>query len=145
MRLPSYDVIRVPARSRGSVARRLKYASRGNPARGPGVRDDPRHPLDGHEHGDHSSGLQTPAMGTMHDRRGRYAAYTTRLVDGVLTPPGHAQPEPLRAVPERAFGRHLLSKPGTSAALSGTERGTGGDDHTGERERGHTGEDLLSA
>src|SRR5207248_1221058 len=35
MRLPSYNVIRVPARTRGSVARRLKYASKGNPARGP--------------------------------------------------------------------------------------------------------------
>ena len=68
------------------------------------MRDDPRHPLDGHEHGDHSSGLQTPAMGTMHDRRGRYAAYTTRLVDGVLTQPGHTLPELRRAVLEQAAG-----------------------------------------
>jgi len=68
------------------------------------VRDDQRHPLDGHEHGDHSNGLQKPAMGTMDDRRGRYAAYTTRLVDGVLTQPGHTPPELRRAVLEQAAG-----------------------------------------
>src|SRR6266513_2060369 len=104
MRLPSYDVIRVPARNRGSVARRLKYASKGNPARGPGVGDHQRHPLDGHEHGDHSNGLQRPAMGTMDDRRGRYATYTARLVDAVLTQPGHTPPALRRAVLARASG-----------------------------------------
>ena len=43
-------------------------------------------------------------MGTMDDRRGRYAAYTTRLVDGVLTQPGHTPPELRRAVLEQAAG-----------------------------------------
>ena len=40
----------------------------------------------------------------MHDRRGRYASYTTRLVDGVLTQPGHTLPELRRAVLEQAAG-----------------------------------------
>src|SRR5438552_3679575 len=91
-------------------------------------------PLDGHARSGHSSGLETPAMGTMDDRRGRYAAYTARLVDTVVTQPGHTPPELRRAVLERAFGPHPLSKPETSSPLSGTERGTGDEDHTGERE-----------
>src|SRR5438067_8006706 len=85
-------------------------------------------PLDGHARSGHSSGLETPAMGTMDDRRGRYAAYTARLVDTVVTQPGHTPPELRRAVLERAFGPHPLSKPETSSPLSGTERGTGGED-----------------
>jgi len=84
-------------------------------------------------------------MGTMHHLGERYAAYTARLVDGVLTQPGHTPPELRRAVLERVFGPHPLSKPVTSSPLSGTERGTGGEDHTGERERGRAGEDLLAA
>jgi len=84
-------------------------------------------------------------MGTMGDPGGRYAAYTARLVDGVLSARGHTPPELRRAVLERAFGPHPLSKPVTSSPLSGTERGTGGEDHTGERERGRAGEDLLAA
>ena len=102
-------------------------------------------PLDGRARSGHSSGLETPAMGTMDDRRGRYAAYTARLVDTVVTQPGHTPPQLRRAVLERAFGPHPLSKPETSSPLSGTERGTGGEDHTGERERGRTGDDLLAA
>src|SRR5438477_88788 len=72
-------------------------------------------PLDGHARSGHSSGLETPAMGTMDDRRGRYAAYTARLVDTVVTQPGHTPPELRRAVLERAFGPHPLSKPETSS------------------------------
>ena len=80
------------------------------------MRDDQRHPLDGHEHGDHSNGLQEPAMGTMHDRRGRYGAYTTRLVDGVLTQPGHTPPELRRAVLARASGAPREDVPPALAA-----------------------------
>jgi alkylhydroperoxidase family enzyme len=40
----------------------------------------------------------------MDDRRGRYAAYTARLVDTVLTQPGHTPPELRRAVVARAGG-----------------------------------------
>ncbi len=43
-------------------------------------------------------------MGTMGDLGGRYAAYTTRLVDGVLASPGHTPAELRRAVLARAFG-----------------------------------------
>ncbi|HEY6156546.1 MAG TPA: hypothetical protein VIV88_03795 [Gemmatimonadales bacterium] len=68
------------------------------------MRDERRHPLDGHERGDHSNWLQKPAMGTMDDRRGRYAAYTARLVDTVLTQPGHMPPELRQAVVARAAG-----------------------------------------
>jgi len=67
-------------------------------------------------------------MGTMGDPGGRYAAYTARLVDGVLSARGHTPPELRRAVLERALGPHPLSKPVTSSPLSGTERGTGGED-----------------
>ena len=105
MRLPSYCVTEYrPGRTYGSISARLKYASKGNPARGPGVRDEQRHPLDGHERGDHSNGLRKPAMGTMDDRRGRYATYTARLVDAALTPPGHTPPALRRAVLARASG-----------------------------------------
>jgi hypothetical protein len=122
MRLPSYSVTEYRhGRTYGSTSARLKYASQGNPARGPDVRDERRRPLDEHERGDHSSGLQTPALGTMDDRRGRYAAYTARLVDTVLTQPGHTPPELRRAIVTRAGGR-------PSFPLSGTERGTGGED-----------------
>ena len=61
-------------------------------------------PLDGRARSGHSSGLETPAMGTMDDRRGRYAAYTARLADGVLTQPGHSPPALRRAVLARASG-----------------------------------------
>src|SRR5437667_359611 len=40
-------------------------------------------------------------MGTMHDPRGRYAAYTARLADGVLAQPGHTLPARGRAVERR--------------------------------------------
>ena len=40
----------------------------------------------------------------MADQGGRYAAYTTRLVDGVLASPGHTPAELRRAVLARAFG-----------------------------------------
>jgi len=63
----------------------------------------------------------------MGDLGGRYAAYTTRLVDGVLASPGHTPAELRRAVLARAFGPHPLSTPETSF-LSETERGTGGED-----------------
>jgi alkylhydroperoxidase family enzyme len=68
-------------------------------------------------------------METMDDRRGRYAAYTARLVEAVLTQPGHTPPELRRAIVARAGG--LASSP-----LSGTERGTGGEDPLSKRETG---------
>ena len=43
-------------------------------------------------------------MGAMGDLSGRYAAYTTRLVDGVLASPGHTPAELRRAVLARALG-----------------------------------------
>src|SRR6266516_3472305 len=43
-------------------------------------------------------------MGTMHDPRGRYALYTARLAEGVLTQPGHTLPALRRAVLARASG-----------------------------------------
>jgi len=41
-------------------------------------------------------------MGTMEDPGGRYAAYTARLVDGVLAAPGETPGALRRAVLERA-------------------------------------------
>ena len=43
-------------------------------------------------------------MGTMGNPGGRYAAYTARLVDGVLAQPGHTPPQLRRAVLARAAG-----------------------------------------
>ncbi len=54
----------------------------------------------------------------MGDLGGRYATYTVRLVDRVLTTPGHTATELRRAVLARAFGA-------ASSPLSGTERGIG--------------------
>src|SRR6266567_8579639 len=81
----------------------------------------PLRPLDGHGRGGDSSGLRTSSVGSMGDLGGRYAAYTARLVDRVLTTPGHTATELRRAVLARAFGP-------ASSALSGTERATGGED-----------------
>src|SRR5206468_3767526 len=61
-------------------------------------------PLDGHKRRDHSNGLETCTMGAMGDLSGRYAAYTTRLVDGVLASPGHTPAELRRAALARALG-----------------------------------------
>jgi len=66
-------------------------------------------------------------MGTLGDLGGRYAAYTTRLVDGVLASPGYTSGKLRRAVLARAFGPHPLSTPETSF-LSETERAWGGED-----------------
>ena len=59
----------------------------------------------------------------MGDPGGRYAAFTARVVDGVLTKPGQAPGELRRAVFARAFGF-------SSFPLSGTERGPGVEDQT---------------
>ena len=66
----------------------------------------------------------------MRDLGGRYTAYTTRLVDGVLASPGHTPRELRRAVLARAA---QLGGPGSdpSSPLSQRERGTGGEDATG--------------
>jgi len=56
----------------------------------------------------------------MRDLGGRYAGYTTRLADGVLTQPGHTPPDLRRAIVMRAAGS-------PSFPLSGTERGTAGE------------------
>ena len=49
----------------------------------------------------------------MGDRDGRYAAYTARLVDSVLTTPGHLQPDLRRAILARAAA---TASPGGAAA-----------------------------
>ena len=73
----------------------------------------------------------------MSNGTGRYAALIERLVESVLAGPGHAASELRRAVFARAFGPHPLTpspsgRGGTtlplSSPLSGTERGTGGED-----------------
>ena len=48
----------------------------------------------------------------MSDRNGRYAAYTARLVDSVLTTPGHLQPDLRRAILARAAA---TASPGAAA------------------------------
>ena len=63
----------------------------------------------------------------MADPGGRYAPYTARLVDGVLTQPGHTPPELRRAVLARAAALSGTGPP-SSFPLSGTERGSGGED-----------------
>ena len=66
----------------------------------------------------------------MSDLGGRYAAYTARLVDGVLASPGHTPGELRRAVLARAA---QLSGSGSDASspLSQRERGTRVEDATG--------------
>ena len=66
----------------------------------------------------------------MGDLGGRYAAYTARLVDGVLASPGHTPGELRRAVLARAA---QLSGSGSDASspLSQRERGTRVEDATG--------------
>jgi len=63
----------------------------------------------------------------MDKQTGRYAALTKRLVDSVLATPGHTATKLRRAVFARAFGPHAVTLP-LSSPLSGTERGTGGED-----------------
>src|SRR3982074_3800073 len=103
MRLPSYHVVEHPHEAadawRGTEIRRDRP-----PRKGPGRSRDPAPPLDGRANRDHSSGLQKSGMGPMGDPGGRYAAYTARLVDGVLTNPGRTSPELRRAVLARAAG-----------------------------------------
>ena len=55
----------------------------------------------------------------MDGRTGRYAAFTKRLLDSVLATSGHTPRELRRAV---------LARARPSSPLSGTERGTGGED-----------------
>src|SRR2546421_31308 len=62
----------------------------------------PDGPLDGRGRRGHSSGLRKSSVGTMAGPGGRYAAYTTRLVDRVLAAPGHTPAELRRAVLARA-------------------------------------------
>jgi len=59
-------------------------------------------------------------LANMDKRTSRYAALTKRLVDSVLATPGHTASELRHAVLARASG--------PSSPLSGTERGTGGED-----------------
>src|SRR2546423_14972729 len=66
-------------------------------------------------------------MGTMGDPGGRYAPYTAGRVDGVLNQPGHPPPELRRAVLARAAALRGTGPP-SSFPLSGTERGSGGED-----------------
>src|SRR6202008_14569 len=75
------------------------------PRKGPRGRARRRHPLDDGARGGECSGLQKSHMGTIPDLGGRYAAYTTRLADGVLTTPGHTPPALRRAVMARAAGQ----------------------------------------
>jgi alkylhydroperoxidase family enzyme len=52
----------------------------------------------------------------MDDPRGRYAAYTARLVDAVLTQPGHTPPELRRAIVARVSGKGGGEVPGALAS-----------------------------
>ena len=72
------------------------------------------------------------------DDRGRYAAYTARLVDAVLTQPGHTPPELRRAIVARAGGRAAFP------LSTSVERGSGGEDPLSGTERGTVGEDLAA-
>ncbi len=59
----------------------------------------------------------------MEERDGRYAAYTARLVDSVLTTPGQLQPDERRAILARAAGTAsapsgAASAPAVSPALT---------------------------
>jgi len=66
----------------------------------------------------------------MGNRTRRYAALVERLVDSVLATPGHTTSKLRHAVFARAFGPHPLTTLPVSSPLplSGTERGTGGED-----------------
>src|SRR2546428_7736488 len=66
----------------------------------------------------------------MANRTRRYAALVERLVDSVLATPGHTTSKLRHAVFARAFGPHPLTTLPVSSPLpvSGTERGTGGED-----------------
>ena len=64
----------------------------------------------------------------MDSQTGRYAVLTKRLLDSVLATSGHTDTEQRRAVFARAFGPHSLTTLLSSFPLSGTERGTGGED-----------------
>src|SRR2546430_3417551 len=118
------------------MARRWKYAADGEPARGlAGVairayRGCAHRPLDETAGHDHASGLRKKVVRTMGDLGGRYAAYTARLVDGVLASPGHTPGELRRAVLAPAA---QLSGSGSDASspLSQRERGARGEDATG--------------
>jgi len=59
---------------------------------------------------------------------GRYAALIERLVESVLATSGHTTSKLRHAVFARAFGPHPLTTLPLSSRLSGTERGTGGED-----------------
>ena len=64
----------------------------------------------------------------MGNRTRRYAALVERLVDSVLATSGHTTSKLRHAVFARAFGPHPLTTLPLSSPLSGTERGTGGED-----------------
>jgi len=66
----------------------------------------------------------------MRDLGGRYAAYTTRLVDGVLGSSCHT-PRELRRSVLRTAAQLSGSGSNPSSPLSQRERGTGGEDATG--------------
>ena len=55
----------------------------------------------------------------MDDRDGRYAAYTARLLDSVLTTPGQVETDVRRAITARAAGRPYSPPPAVPAALAG--------------------------
>jgi hypothetical protein len=83
----------------------------------------------------------------MGDPSGRYAAYTARLVDGVLTRPGRTPPELRRAVLARAAGTGREDLPDDLAAYVDTVarhayRVT--DEHLGRlRQAGHSDDALF--
>src|SRR2546429_5997393 len=86
-------------------------------------------------------------MGTMGDPGGRYATFTARLVDAVLTQPGHTPPELRRAVVARAAGTGREDLPAELAAYVDTVaqhayRVT--DEHLGRlRQAGHSDDALF--
>ena len=82
----------------------------------------------------------------MGDPGGRYAAYTARLVDAVLTQPGHAPPELRRAVLARAAGTGGEDLPAELAAYVDTVaqhayRVT--DEHVGRLQQAGHSDDAL--
>ena len=83
----------------------------------------------------------------MGDPGGRYATYTARLVDGVLTRPGHTPPDLRRAVLARAAGTGREDLPAELAAYVDTVaqhayRVT--DEHLGRlRQAGHSDDALF--
>src|SRR5207244_916731 len=100
--LPRRERITAERGNSASGARDLKYASESNPARGPAGARDSATLLTGSSSAAILTGCERQSVGTMAELGGRYAPYTTRLIDSVLAAPGHTPAELRRAVLARA-------------------------------------------